>query len=359
MKVIVTTVGSLGDLLPFMVAGEALRLRGHEIVFATNRGYEAFVRQSGFGFLPIWDDRHLQKTLDDTLLSAPEEAWAIIERDLFAAASGPAYEAIKDVARTGKCAILSSWSLAGAARAHRELGISLCRIYLSPHAATLAAKMADSPATRELAFFPEWFSARRPEWPANLTYCGFPFYDDAVLPALPPALEAFLTNGDPPVVFTPGSFQRHPGTFFCQSREACAALGLRAVFLSPYGAEALQNLPPTMVHFQYVPLQRLLPRAAALVHHGGIGTCAQAMRAGVSQLMTPLFFDQFDNAHIVEQLGVGLDLPARDYDAPRAKEILKQMLQSQIMEERCARVAAKFHGPDAAIIVCDAIEALA
>jgi UDP:flavonoid glycosyltransferase YjiC (YdhE family) len=215
------------------------------------------------------------------------------------------------------------------------------------------------PASRELALFPEWFGTRQPGWPARLTYCGFPFYSDAVLPPFPPALEAFLADGDPPVVFTPGSFRRNPGSFFRQSREACIALGLRAVFLSPNGIESLQGLPPTMSHFQYVPLQRLLPRTAALVHHGGIGTCAQAMRAGIPHLATPLFFDQFDNARIIEQLGIGRSFPARDYDARQAANILGQILQSQAMKNDCARIAAKFRGGDAAAAICDTIEAMA
>lgn len=359
MKVIVTTVGSLGDLLPFMVVGEALRLRRHEVIFATNQGYEAFIRQSGFGFTAIWDDQHLQKDLDQTILSDPEKAWTIIERDLFDAASGPAYSAIKQASRSGKTAILASWSLGGAMRAHRELGIPLCRVYLSPQAVTLAAQAMDGPASRELAFFPEWLCVPRPGWPTNLTTSGFPFYNDAVLPLFPPALEAFLAQGDPPVVFTPGSFRRNPGTFFRQSREACAALGLRAVFLSPNGMEAARNLPPSMIHFPYVPLQRLLPRAAALVYHGGIGSCAQAMRAGIAHLATPLFFDQFDNARIIQELGVGHSLPARDYDARQAAEILDQILQSQTMKARCASIAAQSRDGNAAASVCDAIEAIA
>jgi UDP:flavonoid glycosyltransferase YjiC (YdhE family) len=358
MKVVVTTVGSLGDLLPFMVVGEALRLRGHEVIFATNQGYETFIRQSGFGFIPIWNDRHLQKDLDQTILTTPGKAWTIIERNLFEAASGPAYDAIRQVGRAGECVILASWSLTGAAKAHRELGIPLCRAYLSPQAVTLAADRNGGPATREMALFPEWFGARQTGWPESLSFFGFPFYSDAVLPQLPAALDAFLANGAPPIVFTPGSFRRNPGDFFRQSREACAALGLRAVFLSPNGMEALQNLPPTMIHFPYVPLQRLLPRAAGLVHHGGIGSAAQAMRAGIPQFMTPLFFDQFDNSRIVEQLGIGQSLPARDYEAPQAAQILDQMLRSQAMKRECTRIAADCRGQDAAAAICNAIETL-
>lgn len=359
MRTIVATVGSLGDLLPFMVVGETLRQRRHEVIFATNKGYETFIRQSGFGFIPIWDDSHLQRDLDQTILSDPGKAWALIERDLFKAASQPAYDAIKRVGQTGKCVAIASWSLAGAIKAHQELGIPLCRAYLSPQAVTLAAKRTMGPTTCELAFFPEWFGTKQPGWPEQLSFAGFPFYSDAVLPPFPPALEAFLAKGDPPVVFTPGSFRRNPGEFFRHAREACAALGLRGVFLSPNGLEALQNLPSTMIHFPYVPLQRLLPHAAALVHHGGIGTCAQAMRAGIPQFMTPLFFDQFDNARIIEQLGIGQSVPAREYNASLAEKTLGQVLQSQAMKENCRRVAAKVRGEDAAIALRDIIETFA
>src|SRR6202012_1799180 len=55
----------------------------------------------------------------------------------------------------------------------------------------------------------------------------------------------------------------------------------------------------------YVPLRALLPRCAALVHHGGIGTTAEALRAGVPQVIVPLAFDQFDNAARVRALGAG------------------------------------------------------
>lgn len=329
MKVIVTSVGSLGDLLPFMVVGEALRLHGHEIIFATNRGYEALIRQSGYGFIPIWDDRNLRKDLDDTILSDPLQAWTVIERDLFEAASGPAYDAIRQVARTGSCTILSSWSLAGAERAHRELGIPLCRVYLSPQAATLAAKAANGPANRELAFFPEWFGARQPEWPVNLSLCGFPFYNDAVLPALPPPLEDFLRTGAPPVIFTPGSFMRQARGFFEAGLEACAQLGLRAILLTPY-AHQVPSLPGFARHYPYIALQRLAPRAAAIVHHGGIGTAAQGLRAGLPHVLAPVFFDQFDNADRLEKLGVGRRLNA-SHDAQAMTVALETVMAPGVL----------------------------
>ncbi len=267
-----------------------------------------------------------KKDLDATILSDPEQAWTIIERDLFEAASGPAYDAIKHVARTGKCAILSSWSLAGAARAHQELGVPLCRVYLSPHAVTLSAKTVDGPASRELAFFPEWFGTRQPGWPARLTHCGFPFLQRCRAAALPPALETFLASGDPPVVFTPGSFRRNPGAFFRQSREVCIALGLRAVFLSPNGMEALQGLPPTMIHFHMCHCNGCC-RAQwpwSITAGSGLAHRPCALRCRNSRHRS--FFDQFDNARIIEQLGIGQTLPARDYNAQQAAQILGQIV---------------------------------
>lgn len=354
MKAILATVGSLGDLLPYMVVAESLRLRGHQVVVATNQGYETFVRQSGFDFMPIWDDRHRRKTLDDTILSDPDKAWAIIERDLFEAASGLTYDAIRQVAKTGRCAVLASWALAGAARAHQELGVPLCRVFLSPHAVTLAAKTTHGPANRELAFFPEWFGGPQPEWPVDTTCCGFPFYSDAVLPPLPPPLEAFLAAGPPPVIFTPGSFMRQARDFFEAGLQACANLGLRAVLLTPY-ADQVPALPDFARHYPYIALQRLAPRAAAIVHHGGIGTAAQALRAGVPHVLAPLFFDQFDNAKRVEALGVGRRLEARNGAAMQGA--LAAVLESKTLAA-CLELRARLtHDPVPEI--CAAIESLA
>jgi UDP:flavonoid glycosyltransferase YjiC (YdhE family) len=137
---------------------------------------------------------------------------------------------------------------------------------------------------------------------------------------------------------------RHASGFFRHSLAICEEFGLRAVFLTPYGDQVPAPLPATIRHFNFVSLQRLAPLARAMVHHGGIGTCAQALRAGIPQLIAPVFFDQPDNAARVEALGVGRSVHA--YEQAGAGAMLAQLLASQPVHDNCALVRARFAGPD-------------
>ena len=94
------------------------------------------------------------------------------------------------------------------------------------------------------------------------------------------------------------------------------------IFLTRYPEQLPQPLPPQIVHFSYAPLSQLLPHCAALVHHGGIGTCSQALRAGVPQLIQPFAFDQFDNGARIEKLGVGRTISKRSF---RAKTLIQHL----------------------------------
>ena len=112
--------------------------------------------------------------------------------------------------------------------------------------------------------------------------------------------------GEPPIVFTPGSAMYHGQDFFRASVEACKQLNRRGILLTRHAEQIPADLPATIRHFSYAPFSLLLPRAAALVHHGGIGTSAQAMAAGCRQLITPFAHDQFDNADRLRRLGEGI-----------------------------------------------------
>ena len=178
-----------------------------------------------------------------------------------------------------------------------------------------------------VTLFPEWFAPARAGWPAPLRFGAFPLYrGDAVAP-LPDEVETFLQQGAAPVVFMPGSAMRHAEAFFAAAVGACQALGLRALLLSPHRAQLPATLPAGMKHADYLPFATLLPRAAALVHHGGIGSCAQAMQAGVPQLIMPMAHDQFDNAECVVQLGLGRVLRPRHFDVAHLVPALQAVLK--------------------------------
>ena len=134
-----------------------------------------------------------------------------------------------------------------------------------------------------LATFSSVMAAPQPDWPPQTVQTGFPFYEgESGNAGLDPALSAFLDAGDPPLVFTLGSSAvMDAGGFYAESAEAARHLGRRALLLvgrDPRNRPA--KLPAGVVAFEYAPYSQVFPRAAAIIHQGGIGTTAQALRAG-------------------------------------------------------------------------------
>ena len=132
-----------------------------------------------------------------------------------------------------------------------------------------------------LGLFPEWFAPTQPDWPGQVALTGFPLWDQPEAAGLPVEVDEFLRGGEPPIVFTPGSAMAHGQEFFQAAVEACQSLGRRGILLTKYPQQLPPALPADVRHFSFVPFSQLLPRAAALVHHGGIGSSAQGLAAGL------------------------------------------------------------------------------
>jgi len=341
MKFLLVTLGSIGDLMPFLAVADTLRQRGHQVVLASNAGYAALVRGSGFEF-GIISDRPAQ-ALDETLARDPQAAWRKVREEVFLPAVDPTRSFIAHHLQSGPCQVIASWNAFGAALAQRQFGMPLYTVYLSPQALIEDAEGSG----RKIGFYPSWFGSP----PDDVTLTDFPMLDDALVPPLPPELETFLATGDAPVIFTPGSFMRRAESFFREALAACEHLGLRGIFLTPYSDQVPAKLPPTIRHFKFISLQRLARHGAALVHHGGIGTCAQGLRAGIPQLINPLFFDQPDNAARIEALGAG-----RRYQQGEIAERLEQLLHSQKIRESCDAIPRRFDGQDTNRQICAIVE---
>jgi UDP:flavonoid glycosyltransferase YjiC (YdhE family) len=144
--------------------------------------------------------------------------------------------------------------------------------------------------------------------------------------------------------------------YFAAAVEALQAVGRRGVLLTPYAEQLPGALPAGIVHFDYVPLGQLLPRAAALVHHGGIGTAAQGLAAGTPQLVMPLAHDQPDNADRLRRLGVGRELRPKSFSAANVAREL-QALDTEDVRNACRTVADRFVGTDPLTKSCEIIEA--
>jgi UDP:flavonoid glycosyltransferase YjiC (YdhE family) len=208
-----------------------------------------------------------------------------------------------------------------------------------------------------IGLFPEWFAPRAPDWPCNVALTGFPLWDEGDLRSHSPELAEFLAAGDPPVVFTAGSAMVHAKQFFRVSTEVCSAAGCRGLLLTQFPEQVPAVLPSGVRHFDYIPFSVVLPRSAALVHHGGIGTTAQAIAAGLPQLVVPMSHDQPDNAVRIRRLGIGDFVLPKTYTKPRVIEKLDHLMTATVRDE-CQRRMADVVGCGALETASNLIEAL-
>jgi UDP:flavonoid glycosyltransferase YjiC (YdhE family) len=211
-----------------------------------------------------------------------------------------------------------------------------------------------------IGFFPPWFAPPQPDWPENLHLVGFPLWDGGGGPApLPPEAARFLDDGEPPVVITPGSAAATMHRYFAESVEALRRLGTRAMLVTNFPQQLPHPLPANVAAFGYLPFSELLPRAALLVHHGGIGTLSQAIASGIPHLVVPASHDQFDNGWRIERLGLGRSIPQSRYRALRAAQAIEEIRGNRTMREQARERAAMLDGADALSRACDLVEALA
>ncbi|HJT87847.1 MAG TPA: nucleotide disphospho-sugar-binding domain-containing protein, partial [Bryobacteraceae bacterium] len=211
-----------------------------------------------------------------------------------------------------------------------------------------------------LGLFSTVLAAPQPDWPVHARATGFIFFDrDEVEHPPAPELEEFLNSGPAPLVFTLGSAAvQAAGSFFEESAKAARRLQHRGVLL--LGKEMprppAELLSSEIAVFDYAPFSELFPRAAAIVHQGGIGTTAQVMRSGRPALSMPLSHDQFDNACRLKRLGMARTISRERYRAPRVAMELERVLRGSNYAQRAAEVGKQIQAEDGAGAACDAIQ---
>jgi rhamnosyltransferase subunit B len=197
-----------------------------------------------------------------------------------------------------------------------------------------------------IGMFPDWYAAPASDWPRQARVTGFPLWDESGVTPISTELDQFLRAGGPPVAFTPGSAMVHGREFFAAAADACHRQNLRGLLLTRSPEQVPAALPDGVIHVAYAPFSDLLPRCAALVHHGGIGTAAQGLRAGIPQLLMPMAHDQPDNALRLQRLGVALSLPPRRFTARNVARALETLLGDANYAQRAREVARNFIGVD-------------
>lgn len=413
-RIVVTTLGTLGDLHPPIAIALELRQRGHDVVFVTHQVYQFKLEALGFEFHPMrpdftaindpqemarmidlktgqeymvrqWANPSLREMYTDLLtvakgadfifsgegvIATPLVAeqlamrWAssaMVPLSFFSAYDPPVLAPFPSLAKLYKFGLPVSRGIIHLAKLvsnswadpirqlRRELG-------LSPIKGNPFIEDRFSPYL-VVALFSSVMGQPQPDWAENTIVSGFTFYDGTQAGAeLTPELKQFLDAGEPPIVFTLGSAAvLDPGTFYQESVQAVKQLNRRAVLLIGKNASP-EPLSADILAVSYAPFSQIFPRACAIVHQGGIGTTAQALRAGRPTLVMPYSHDQPDNAARLERLGTSRTILRKQYSASRVTKELRELLDNPSYAAKAAEVGRIVQAENGVGVACDAIE---
>jgi rhamnosyltransferase subunit B len=388
MRVVIAVIGSRGDLNPRMAIGRELQQRGHTVIVATHADHRNAVHAAGLPFREIRPDTikvaNAKTLFEDGLLDAALAHSLVTQlgatfNDLLACCADVDLVLSSDaVMPAGLVAFARAipWvhtvvtpaaiALDSSSAGDRGRAAELIRRRTRALAALCRAR-GISPAamllkpTAVLALFsPAMLESAIPKAP-NFHAVGFSFYEGEEL-ELDAALADFLNAGDPPVVFTFGSASAVTSEdFYRVSHSAAGSLGLRTVFLGgdAFSLATRQNSPTGRVFVgATAPYSKVFARARAIVHHGGIGTIARALRAGVPMVITPFFVDQPYNAAQAQRLGVARVLPRERYTVDSLTQELSTVLTDQRYAQRARQFSDAIPSEDGAAAATRIVETL-
>ncbi len=210
-----------------------------------------------------------------------------------------------------------------------------------------------------LGLFSSHFSSVQPDWPPNTYLTGFPFYDSFNQEKeLSPELKNFLTNGEPPIIFTLGASAKYSSkTFYSENIMAVNLLNCRAVFIGVEPEQLELNFNPKKIFVcSYAPYSQVFPLASVIVHHGGIGTFALSLRSSCPSLIVPFSQDHLDNAAKAKKLGVARILKPKRYKASKVVSEIKK-LQSKAYIQQTKKLGNLISSENGVAQACDRIEA--
>ena len=420
MRIILSNIGTFGDINPLIALALELKRRGHVPVLAVPAVFEPKIRPLGIEFHAvrpdidpantllvemIYDVRKgterglreflfpaLRQTYADLLDAATKPvradlllvgelnyagplvaemtgiAWAsyvLAPLSFFSAFDPPVLPMYPKLARADR-------TVPGMGRAIRRLARFVSRNWAQPiydlrrdlgleRGPNPLFDAKHSPAL-VLALFSRVLGTEQKDWPPHTRITGFCFYDsDAGNAALPAPLEAFLAAAPAPVVFTLGSAAvLAAGKFYEYSAKAAIRLGVRAVLL--IGSDPRNRpqgvLPESICVADYAPYSALFPRARLVVHQGGVGTTAQCLRAGRPMLIMPYSHDQPDNARRMRRLGVARVIERGRYTPQRVARRLESMMAEPLLNEHAEQAAERVGSEDGVRAACDALEEL-
>jgi len=360
---VIATLGSSGDLHPFLAVARALLKRGKQVLFLSQEPYRTEVEAEGVPFQAIASQENHSQTQNHPFLWHPIRGFGVLWRYLVIPAIDPTFTILENLCRepntrvkvfasplvigarlareilplhlsTGHTApaglrscshpmFLGSWQVPRWFPNHwrRMLWHVLDRYKLEPMAAPKlnAWRMAHQLQPLQEHIFQRWihspdqvigmfpanFGVMPNDWPVKVQLTGFPLYESSVSPTYDQTLDTFCQSLTdlPLIVFFPGSAAqgRH-----AVMQAAATALAQSGQFRCLWIGQEENVISPSLLHRKWVKLPQVLPWATVFVHHGGIGSCAQGLVAGVKQLILPAAYDQFDNGARITAMREGI-----------------------------------------------------
>lgn len=412
-RILITTFGSYGDMHPYMAIATELRARGHQPVIATSELYREKIQVAGFEFTPVRPHIAPPQEQDADLMANimnPRSGSGFLLNELLFPAVRGAYEDLLPALERADLLLTHPISFAGPLVAQMTgipwvssvlAPVSFFSAYdpprppfwqwmrhiniLGPRFITAFLKLfknfykneeyekfrkelglpdrgspifegAHSPAL-VLALFSRLFAQPQPDWPPQVRVTGFAFYDGDHEQEMPAELTRFLDEGEAPIVFTLGtSAVWVANDFYRESIAAAKLLGRRAVLLIGDERNRIETLPPGMIAVNYAPFNQLLARTCAMVHHGGVGTTSEGLRAGIPTLIVPFAFDQPDNAAHAARLGGSRTLPREKYKAQRVAKELDILLTKADYKNGAHETGELLRQENGSATACDLIE---
>lgn len=418
MRILILTYGSRGDVQPFVALGRALVARGHEVTLGTARRFETFVREAGLGFAPMSDamlnlldteaGRDMMESTQGVLQSlkwtvmltrtvGPAQAELIGDSWAAAEAVDPdlivfhpkTYAGPHIAEKCGIPAVLAMlvpmmvptgerpnvgfpdtgwqwWNRFSYRFVNRTMAFSAGRHVREMRAERGLPKQRRFDLLRDSrgrmlpvlnAVSPSVLPAPR-DWPDEAVMTGYWFTDHGDWTP-PEDLAAFLEAGPPPVYVGFGSMAgRSPGRLAKAVIEALTRTGMRGIIATGWGGLKPADLPDTIHKIEGAPHDWLFPRMAAIVHHGGAGTTAAAIRAGKPQVIVPFFGDQPFWGKIMAQHGVAPDpIAQKSLTADNLAEALRRVTGDPAMARAAEALGAAVRQEDGLKRAVEVIEA--
>lgn len=387
----VLAAGSRGDVQPYIALGLELKKAGHRIRIATFRNYEDFVKRFGLEFFPISGDITKVALSDDTrdarqadnplklVLSFNKLKSYVfdLQDDFFEACAGSdaivyhpgmpiGYFAARDLnipsilatpfpmAPTVEYPALMFYNTIRLGRRFNRISHRIFeQVMWLPSSSAVKEfwmnKFGHAPDDFACPFgrqttrthptiisCSEHVFPQPKDWPAHVTSTGYWFLEDAINWKPSAALEEFLHKGTPPVYVGFGSIG--DPTQAVQTTElvidALKRSGQRGILATGWsGMSEMEDLPEDLFVLESAPHSWLFPRMAVVVHHGGAGTTAAGLRAGVPSIIVPHGNDQFAWGRRVYELGAGTKpIPRRKLTAEKLSEAIKSAMKNEIKD---------------------------